>query len=212
MILAVETYRNRSIGTILRCASAFGATCIIVVGSPLYSTHGAHGAQNHIDVIHFYYWHECLAYCREKDCAIYSISPAILTSECNSGAIVSTSVDTFQFSFAEACFLVGERDGLTQEQLSISDFILHVEIPRIDFSDKVAYDTKVAICLNSYAVGANIVPRSHENEKHVLGEVDFRRAKTIKVGRNNARKQKSPTTRWKTDCPPFFYQPGLLTC
>lgn len=189
MILAVETYRHRSIGTILRCASAFGATCIIVVGSPLYSTHGAHGAQNHIDVIHFYYWHECLSYCRERNCSIYGISPSIIYGGAETGAKRSSSVDTHKFNCSDACFIVGEREGLTGEQISISDVVLHVEIPRSEFADKVAYDAKVAICLNSYAVGANIAPRSHENEKHVLGEVDFRRAKTIKVGRDNARKR-----------------------
>lgn len=195
MILAVETYRHRSIGTILRCASAFGATCIIVIGSPLYSTHGAHGAQNHIDVIHFYYWHECLSYCRERNCTVYAISPKIVAPH-DSGPSrkFSASVDRFHFNNdCDACFIVGEREGLTDEQVEISDVVLHVDIPNVLYEEKIAYDSKVAICLHSYAVCAGVVPRSHENEKHVLGTVDFRRAKTIKVGRNNARKAECDT-------------------
>lgn len=187
MILAVETFRHKSIGTLLRCASAFGASCIIVVGSPQYSTHGAHGAQNHIDVIHFYYWKECLEYCRERGYAVYSISPSRLAAETLGVPSGSKSVDTHDFQNTSSCFIVGEREGLTTEQLSISDVVFHVDIPCMQFEDKVVYDSKVAICLQQYASTADLAPRSHENEKHVLGERDFRRAKTVKAGRDHAR-------------------------
>lgn len=187
MILAVETFRHKSIGTLLRCASAFGASCIIVVGSPQYSTHGAHGAQNHIDVVHFYYWEECIEYCRERGYDIYSISPSKLGPETTGVPPGTKSVDTHTFKNTSSCFIVGEKEGLTVEQLSISDIVFHVDIPCMLFEDKVVYDSKVAICLQQYASTADLTPRSHENEKHILGERDFRRAKTVKAGRDNAR-------------------------
>jgi len=187
MILAVETHRNKSIGTLLRCASAFGASCIVVVGSPQYSTHGAHGAQNHIEVVHFYYWQECIDFCRKRNCDVYSISPVKISTGSTALASGTVSVDNFTFHNAASCFIVGEREGLTAEQLSISDVVFHVEVPCMEFEDKVVYDSKVAICLQQYAATAGLLPRSHENEKHVLGDRDCRRAKTLKVGRGNAR-------------------------
>lgn len=186
MILAVETHRHKSIGTLLRCASAFGASCIVVVGSPQYSTHGAHGAQNHIEVIHFYYWRECIDFCRKRKCEIYSISPTRICPGMSDLIVSTVSVDSFTFN-AASCFIVGERYGLTAEQLSISDVVFHVEVPCMDFEDQVVYDSKVAICLQQYAATAGLIPRSHENEKHILGDRDCRRAKTVKVGRDNAR-------------------------
>lgn len=187
MILAVETHRHKSIGTLLRCASAFGASCIVVVGSPQYSTHGAHGAQNHIEVVHFYYWQDCIEFCRKRNCDICSISPVKICAGTSDVIAGTVSVDNFTFSNVASCFIVGERDGLTAEQLSISDVVFHVEVPCMDFEDKVVYDSKVAICLQKYAATAGLMPRSHENEKHVLGDRDCRRAKTVKVGRDNAR-------------------------
>lgn len=67
-VLAIETARRKSIGPVLRCAAAFGVSgtsymsikicClsslaleIYIVGSNHYSTHGAHGAQNHLQVL-----------------------------------------------------------------------------------------------------------------------------------------------------------------
>lgn len=185
MILAVETHRNKSIGTLLRCASAFGASCVIVVGSAQYSTHGAHGAQNHVEVIHFYYWRECIDYCRNLGYSIYSISPSFIVGTPEERG--TTSVDSFIFKNTDSCFIVGERDSLTTEQKLISDVIFHVDIPCMHFEDKVVYDSKVAICLQQYAATVGLDPRTYENEKHVLGERDFRRAKTVKAGRDNAR-------------------------
>ena len=105
LLFAVETYRHKSIGTLLRCACAFGASSVIVVGSPMYSTHGAHGAQTHVEIIHFYYWKDCVEYCRNKGCAVYSISPRAIDQQlCRPESL---SVDDFMFS-GSACFIVGE--------------------------------------------------------------------------------------------------------
>jgi hypothetical protein len=185
LIIAIETHRHKSIGTYLRCASAFGATTVIVVGSPVYATHGAHGAQNHVQVTHFYYWNECVAYCRELGCNIYAISPTAFGSVSETSK--SASIDTYEFAGQNACFIVGEKDGLTAEQMQVSDAVLHVDVPFAPYADKVVYDSKVAICLQQFAVASNMEPRGFENEKHVLGEVNFRRPKTVKAGRANAK-------------------------
>lgn len=118
---------------------------------------------------------------------MYGVSPRQLNKE--NSTVTSTSVDTYSFPGTSACFIVGEKDGLTAEQMSISDEVFHVEVPCQNYADKVVYDSKVAICLQNFAHSTGMCPRQFENEKHTLGDVNFRRPKTIKAGRNNVRAQ-----------------------
>jgi hypothetical protein len=226
-ILAVETTRHKNVGTLLRCASAFGARCVVIVGSPQYSTHGAHGAQTHVEVVHFYYWRECLDFCGQMGCTVYGISPRALTlgpvsqllevtepasssesgigSECAEldvlasepqseaspapifASIASVSVDTFAFA-GPACFIVGEKTGLTQEQVAISHTVLHVTVPVAALEESIPYDTKVALCLQRYAAAVGLAESSHSGEKHLLAPRDHMRGAFIKAGRANAKK------------------------
>jgi hypothetical protein len=196
-MLAIETHRNKSIGTMMRCSSAFGADQIVVVGSPAYATHGAIGAQNYVGVVHFYYWQECIDYCRNAGCSIYSISPVELNGNEAEDEFKSVSVDKFEFS-GPACFIVGEKSGLTSEQCGIADAILHVEVPNKRHENKIMYDAKVAICLQVYAEAIKLAPRSHLNEKHLLGEIDHHKPKTLKVGKLNARKHRGGVSEGET--------------
>ena len=45
LYVCLETRRSQNIGTLVRCAAAFGATALIIVGSDRVGSHGAHGAQ-----------------------------------------------------------------------------------------------------------------------------------------------------------------------
>ena len=54
LFVAVEQLRGGNIGTILRCAVAFGADAFVIVGSNKFSTHGAHGECLHIHVLCLY--------------------------------------------------------------------------------------------------------------------------------------------------------------
>lgn len=73
LYVVIETTRGQCIGTTLRCAVAFGATALILVGSDKVSTHGAHGAQNHIRMLHFFYWRDCEVFLSSKKCSIHGI-------------------------------------------------------------------------------------------------------------------------------------------
>ena len=54
--MVVEIKPKQNIGTILRCAVAFGIDRFIIIGSPKFGTHGAHGAQKFMTIMHFFYW------------------------------------------------------------------------------------------------------------------------------------------------------------
>ena len=211
VILAVETYRHRSIGSFLRCASAFGSTTIIVVGSPEISTHGAHGAQNYVSIIHFYYWNDCVSYCRQRECMMYAVSPQpICQSSCEldscnhyipsphrsnnlsaSSALtfLSTSVDDFDFrtDSKSACFIVGNDGGLSTELFLIADRLFHVEVPLIIPHSQVLYDAKLAICMQKYATEVGLPERRRDGEKHLLGVKAINSVRLIKLGKKQVK-------------------------
>lgn len=211
VILAVETYRHRSIGSFLRCASAFGSTTIIVVGSPEISTHGAHGAQNYVSIIHFYYWNDCVSYCKQRGCIMYAISPQpICQSNCQLDScnhysptphrsnyqsasstltFISTSVDDFDFrtDSKSACFIVGNDDGLSAELILIADRLFHVEVPMVILHSQVRYDAKLAICMQKYATEVGLPERMCNGEKHLLGVRVINSVGLIKLGKKQAK-------------------------
>ena len=108
MCLAIECWDKRGIGSIMRCAAAFGASEIAVVGSFKFGTHGAHGAQKYVPVMHFYHWDDCLKYMKEQSFQTISISPMALfdSDECK---ISSAAIDSFTCR-DNVCFVIGTKD------------------------------------------------------------------------------------------------------
>lgn len=86
------------------------------VGSTEFSTHGAHGAQRFIQIIHFFYWKDCLEYIHLKynnNINITCITPHYILSESNNdNNKLSTQVENYNFNkFDNVCFIIGEKDG-----------------------------------------------------------------------------------------------------
>jgi hypothetical protein len=179
--VCVETYRHKNIGTLMRCSLAFGAENVIIVGSPKFSTHGAHEAKKHISVIHFYYWKECIEYLRSQGCtSIYGISPRAINydrqefgdpSAGNGAANLVPSIAAGKATFLDhpsSAFIIAERDCLSFEQISICDTVLHVSFPCEAYSDHVHYDAKTAICLHQFASTFASDACKREGEKFCL--------------------------------------------
>lgn len=170
MLVACEcSKKGTSVGSVLRCASAFGATQLLIVGSPKFGTHGAHGAQNYIPIVHFYYWSECVEYVRERGCSLVAVTPfALRPDTAEAGGPTSLSVDTFSFS-KNTCFLIGDKDGCTAGQLAIADEILHVESPNLAYNSFVRYDAKISVCFQRFCIDMASASSEHHGEKHLLG-------------------------------------------
>lgn len=171
LIVCVETHRNKSIGTLMRCAVAFGASMIIIVGSPKFSTHGAYEAKKFIRVIHFFYWKDCVEFVKSRGCSIYGISPRCL-QQTAAGVAETNAVDKISFGEHFAAFIVGEKEGLTIEQMSICDEVLHIRFPNQKLEEFVHYDSKIAICFHHYASSAGFEQRSRQGEKYTLQNID----------------------------------------
>ena len=190
MFVCVETRRKKNIGTLMRCAVAFGASNIIIVGSPKYSTHGSHEAKKFIRVQHFYYWKDCINFLRISNCLVYGLSSfqiLPLTSDQNNDAQYSQPIDGFHFTMTNnAGFIIGETDGLTVEQRSLCDYLLHVRFPKQCLESYVQYDCKISISLHCYALQAGYNNVDRNGEKYLLTiddtySLDGKKASTEKM-------------------------------
>lgn len=198
VIVAVETYRHKSIGSLIRCASAFGASELIIVGSPKYSTHGAHGAQKYMDIIHFYYWSDCYAYVKQKSCDTVGILSKRKQLESKNATI--EDINGFQITNQSVCLIVGERDILSDDQIRFCDVFTYVKIENEDNEELLSYESKVAICLQTLAIKFEFEPISFENEKHELGKLEYSKtSKLNKLGKKIA-KEKSNIDETNEHC------------
>ena len=172
LIVCVETHRNKSIGTLMRCAVAFGASMIIIVGSPKFSTHGAYEAKKFIRVIHFFYWKDCVEFVKSRGCIIYGISPRRIGQTTGTAGIIETNaVEDVSFAEHFAAFIVGEKEGLTTEQMFLCDKVLHIRFPNQKLEEFVHYDSKIAICFHHNASSAGFQQRSRHGEKYTLQDI-----------------------------------------
>jgi hypothetical protein len=146
LVVAVEIHRRTNIGTALRCAVAFGADAMIIVGSKQFSTHGAHGAQSHIPILHFFQWLEFQEYAKSYDLCIYG-----LVGNHNSN-LESISIDRCIFNKGSAFIVPNRSNCLSDEQITICDALLHVHFPGGEqLSQLVQTDVKLSICLEKFS-------------------------------------------------------------
>ena len=128
LYVGIEVARNQNIGTVLRCAIAFGAEYLVIVGSNKFSTHGAHGAQKHIKILHFFYWNECADFFSSSDiCGIVNKSEHQFRSD---------PVHRIRI-FNSTLFIVPLSTDLTLEQISICNRLVHVDFPKYHIDTKV---------------------------------------------------------------------------
>lgn len=174
LILAIQSYRKRSIGTILRCASAFQASTVIIVGSADVSTHGAHGSQGYVNIVHFYYWSECLEYLHSLGVTVYYLS--------KSGNIKDEDIQLYpvqkQNFENNACFILEDRakEEWKENFFVVANYVLYAEFPCQMYEDYVPYDAKVALCLQEYRKAHTSITNSINNEKYQVGSTTTKKA------------------------------------
>jgi hypothetical protein len=165
LFVAVEARRNQSIGTLIRCASAFGATSIIIVGSDKFSTHGSHQSHKKIQLVHSYIWEDCISYLKNIDSTIQfvacspskindvPISISSYSSHSQQSRLVS-SVSTDDISYSSSvCFIVADSKlGLREEILQFCEAIVWIRLPNQSKEHLLHFDTKLSLIFQSYAM------------------------------------------------------------
>lgn len=160
LVVAVETRHKQSIGTILRCSSALGASLVVLVGASKFGTHGSHGAQTRIEIVHFFYWVEALQYLR------ISGDKVLLYGIASNGAaksmIESTDVSGYDFENVDCTdhrtttvFVVGNKEtGLSATVLPLLEAVFHTDVPNPQFYERLHSDAILSICLHRYLVSS----------------------------------------------------------
>jgi tRNA(Leu) C34 or U34 (ribose-2'-O)-methylase TrmL len=145
VVLAIETYRKKNIGTYLRTAVAFGCKLIVVVGSPIFSTHGAHGAQKYVQIVHFYTWPECVEFAEKAGLTSIALCPSKIEKSlpCTEAVEIINST--------QVMLVVGGREGLDEQIIALCAHSVHAQLPFPGLDTYVSYDNKIALCFQEFA-------------------------------------------------------------
>jgi hypothetical protein len=152
LFLAVETRRNQPLGTLIRCASAFGVTALVVIGSKHFSTHGSHGSHRRMNVLHFYYWSDCVEHMRKMypDIVFGAITPT--SDSLGSKNVPAYATDEIVYRSNCVC-LVAQSDvrmELTTEQINIVNFSVYVRLPHKVLEPHLHWMTKLSLVFQTF--------------------------------------------------------------
>lgn len=147
-------------------------------------------------VIHFFYWKDCIEFVKARGASIIGISPNSLnvrvnernhtvSTNSNVASYKSLAVEDVVFENNFVAFIISAKEGLTNEQLSLCEIILHVGFPVQELEQYVHYDSKISICFHHYACSTHLSQRAMEGEKYTLQEFDHLKLGSFKHSRSD---------------------------
>lgn len=153
--ICTEVDRKLCIGTILRCATAFGAAEVVVIGGKHYSTHGSHGAHRRMLVRQFYRWTQCIEHFRSLYLDLHVIG-IVFRRSCPCVASLDSSVallpfDKAPFTGPTLLLLADVENGLNSNQLSMCSMIVFVPVPEPALEGQIHRDIKLSLVLQKVA-------------------------------------------------------------
>jgi len=180
LFIAIEIKRGLNAGTVIRCAAAFNASLVILIGSSNYSTYGAHGAQRYVRTKHFYYWEDFFKFSqRYLNCQIIGILPQYdgfsSISEDKVSIIDSKPtipIDKLTFR-PNTCFVVVDESISPLSTYSkYCETFTYIPIPDMNKQKFVQIDAKLCIGLQQYTCQypTTFVTSSFENGKFYVQE------------------------------------------
>ena len=189
LVVAVDSHHKRCLGPMIRTATVFGISILIVVGPKKYGTHGAHGSNLRLQIIHFYTWDEARSFLRSR------CSNGLYYGICELSQVRSNSVKLEDYSFCNIDEVFTTKTGnsdadvvptngmitfcvppykskFNDNVLSFLDGNLHVELPGLNnnnicnknkIMEKLKYENIFCIVLDFYLT--NIINKFSNNYK-----------------------------------------------
>lgn len=154
---------RQNLGTVIRCAVAFGAQAVVVIGAARFSTHGAHGAQKHMPVVRFDTIDQALQRMRHLGCEVVGIAA---TSHSHEGSV---AVDRRKFSGPTA-FVLGDlpHGELSASLAAMCDAVMHASLaaaaPEVQML--VHKDAKLSIALHHFTAWAGYPEQEFHEHKY----------------------------------------------
>ena len=153
--------KKHNVGTIARCATAFGVRSVVLIGAKSYNTFGCKGSSNHVDFVHY----PTLADARVGLMERQGVTKILGVEICD-GAV---PIETHPFDERTAFIAGNEGDGLTKQQKAICDGFVYI---RQHGPGTASLNVAVASALvvHQFALWAGYRERAREGEKFVVGE------------------------------------------
>ncbi len=191
-VIVSHLSKKANVGTLLRCASAFGVREVLVAGNRRQlQTFGAQGTQRHVCLRYFDSLEAAAAYARARGCSVCGIE---IKPE-------SRALTSRPFSGPTAFILGNEGQGLHDKQVAICDWFCH--IPQYGCGT-ASLNVAVAagIVFQHFASWAQYPERAREGEKFVVKEIpapqideavrEFRRLRKLQEGGGVSASKASP--------------------
>ena len=153
--------KKHNVGTIARCATAFGVRSVVLIGAKSYNTFGCKGSSNHVDFVHY----PTLADARVGLMERQGVTKILGVEICD-GAV---PIETHPFDERTAFIAGNEGDGLTKQQKAICDGFVYI---RQHGPGTASLNVAVAsaLVMHHFALWAGYRERAREGEKFVVGE------------------------------------------
>ncbi|MCO5597633.1 hypothetical protein L7F22_051714 [Adiantum nelumboides] len=116
-VIVYNVAKRHNIGTLARCATAFGVSEMILVGKHKdFNAFGSHGAAAHIQYRHFFTLGDARSHLKKNECDIIGI-------EITDGAM---PVQSHPFTRSTAFLLGNEGTGLSDKEMAICDYFIYI--------------------------------------------------------------------------------------
>ncbi|KAF5839598.1 Alpha/beta knot methyltransferase [Dunaliella salina] len=115
-LILFSVAKRHNVGTITRCATAFGVKQVCLVGSNQFNTFGAHGSDAHVHFRHFPTLEGCVQQLKKEGCEIIGIE---ITDDAH-------PVHSHPFQGPTAFMLGNEGHGMTPRQMALCDKFVYI--------------------------------------------------------------------------------------
>jgi hypothetical protein len=174
LVVAVESHHKRNLGPLIRTATVFGISILLVIGPTRYGTHGAHGSNLRLQIVHFYNWNEARTFLtmRCPNGLYYGICESAFESsltDSTDGIKCSIKLEDCPFTPLDIAFpviqntsnsssvagmvtfVVGQHKGqLSDEALQFLERAVHVEFPVPGINDRLRFENMFSIVMDYY--------------------------------------------------------------
>ena len=152
--------KKHNVGTLARCATAFGVKTVVLIGSKNYNTFGCQGASNHVDFTYY----ETLKDARQQLTEVHGCE--IVGVEIVDDAV---PIEDHPFMGNTAFIMGNEGTGMTPQQKAICDKFVYI---RQYGPGTASLNVSVAasIVMHHFGLWAQYAERGREGEKYLVAE------------------------------------------
>ena len=153
--------KKHNVGTIARCATAFGAREVVLIGSKQYNAFGSQGADAHVTFSHY----DSLVEARERLRRDKGVTK-IVGVEITDGAV---PIETHPFDGPTAFICGNEGDGMSDAQKAICDGFVYIK-QHGPGTASLNVAVSASLVMHHFAQWAGYQERARVGEKYVVAE------------------------------------------